>query len=48
MPVAQDGYATKDDWDTHRKTITKLYQDDNKTLKDVMVTIADTYSFFAT
>jgi len=32
-----------DDWEHHRKTIEKLYLDENKTLKEVMSIMADKY-----
>ncbi|KAI0127068.1 Clr5 domain-containing protein [Xylariales sp. AK1849] len=39
---------TPGQWDQHRATITQLYVGENRTLKEVMVTMESHYGFFAT
>jgi hypothetical protein len=34
--VSRDRWPNEEDWATHRFTIKRLYQDENKTLKEVM------------
>ena len=42
-------YATsKDDWDTQKSRIRKLYLEENKSLKDVMAEMEQVYRFKAT
>lgn len=41
-------YATADDWKKYRSEITKLYCDDNKTLREVRVVMRKRYGFNAT
>ncbi|KAI0968254.1 hypothetical protein F4678DRAFT_208102 [Xylaria arbuscula] len=43
-----DGWATANDWASHRPVITTLYRDQNKTLKETMRVMEDKYKFFAT
>ncbi|KAI1310603.1 hypothetical protein F5Y03DRAFT_23487 [Xylaria venustula] len=45
---AGDGWATANDWASHRPVITTLYRDQNKTLKETMRIMEDKYKFFAT
>ena len=35
------------DWEANRETITSLYRDQNKTLKETMQIMADSHGFFA-
>ena len=42
------GWASEDDWASHRETITALYWDENRTLKDVIVVMRQTHDFHAT
>ncbi|KAI1429856.1 hypothetical protein F5Y12DRAFT_341345 [Xylaria sp. FL1777] len=44
----RDGWATANDWASHRSLITALYRDQNKTLKETMRIMEEKYSFFAT
>ena len=44
----QRHYATLDDWEPHRATITRLYQEENKTLRETMDIMAREHGFFAT
>ncbi|KAK1845318.1 hypothetical protein CCHR01_12068 [Colletotrichum chrysophilum] len=41
-------YATEDHWTCHRGIITRLYRDENKTLKEVKQIMEETYYFHAT
>jgi hypothetical protein len=41
-------YASGEMWDTYRATITKLYRDENRTLKVVMSVMKEKYGFKAT
>ncbi|KAF0324874.1 hypothetical protein GQ607_007767 [Colletotrichum asianum] len=41
-------YATEDLWTCHRGIITRLYRDENKTLKEVKQIMEETYYFHAT
>ncbi|KAI1302936.1 Clr5 domain-containing protein [Xylaria venustula] len=43
-----DGWATANDWASHRPVITTLYRDQNKTLKETMRIMENKYKFFAT
>ncbi|KAI8631341.1 hypothetical protein F5Y19DRAFT_27410 [Xylariaceae sp. FL1651] len=43
-----DGWATANDWATHRPLITALYREQNKTLKETMQIMEEKHSFFAT
>ncbi|KAK3323316.1 hypothetical protein B0T19DRAFT_201450 [Cercophora scortea] len=48
-PFAMQGkYASQDDWEGHRATVTRLYLDDQKTLKEVKKYMEETHLFFAT
>ncbi|KAK8019092.1 Clr5 domain-containing protein [Apiospora arundinis] len=50
-PMAQVGrlvWATESDWDRHRETITTLYWDENKTLKEVSRIMKEQHDFHAT
>lgn len=42
------GWASEDDWAFHRETITALYWDENRPLKDVIVVMRQTHDFRAT
>lgn len=44
----QDGWATAEDWAKYRQTITALYCNENKTLKEVMQLMREKYDFVAT
>ncbi|KAK0621870.1 Clr5 domain-containing protein [Bombardia bombarda] len=44
----QDKYAAQDDWETHRPTITRLYLDEHKTLREVKKHMETHHFFFAT
>ena len=46
--VSQYGWATPEDWETHRQNITNLYYHQNKKLKEVKVIMEQQYHFFAT
>ena len=46
--VNQYGWATPEDWETHRQNITNLYYHQNKKLKEVKVIMEQQYHFFAT
>ena len=39
--------STTNDWEGNRETITNLYRDQNKTLKETMQIMADSHGFFA-
>jgi len=41
-------YATDGAWDSHRSTITRLYKNENKTLKEVMTTMEREFNFLGT
>jgi hypothetical protein len=41
-------YATADDWERHRALFTRLYRDENKTLKEVKSIMKEKYGFNAT
>ncbi|KAJ2976018.1 hypothetical protein NUW58_g8197 [Xylaria curta] len=43
-----DGWATPSDWATHRPLITRLYSDQNKTLKETMRVMEEKHAFYAT
>ncbi|KAI8632802.1 Clr5 domain-containing protein [Xylariaceae sp. FL1651] len=51
---AQDDYsrhpdwATPEDWDAHQETIRRLYLDEKRPLKDVVVIMESQYGFRAT
>ncbi|KAI0458436.1 Clr5 domain-containing protein [Xylaria acuta] len=51
---SQDGYAghpnwaTPEDWDAHQETIRRLYLDEKRPLKDVVVIMENDYGFRAT
>ena len=44
----QNGWATSEDWTKHRQTITALYCNENKTLKEVMQIMREKHDFVAT
>ncbi|OHE97313.1 hypothetical protein CORC01_07368 [Colletotrichum orchidophilum] len=46
--VTRKPYATDEVWDCHRSIITKLYQDDKRTLKQVKQIMERDHSFYAT
>lgn len=41
-------HATNEEWDQKRPVITHLYQDEGRTLEDVMTVMADKHNFHAT
>jgi hypothetical protein len=41
-------YATAADWARHRGAITRLYQNERKTLKELMAIMQSEYGFVAT
>jgi hypothetical protein len=41
-------YAELKDWDAHKETITRLYWDERRTLKEVMDTMERDHNFYAT
>lgn len=41
-------WATPEDWATHRPTITRLYADEGRTLRDVIEIMKRDHSFNAT
>ncbi len=41
-------HATQEEWDAVRETITRLYKEENKTLKEVMALMAREFNFFGT
>jgi hypothetical protein len=45
---AQTRYATAEDWERHRPLFTRLYRDENKTLKKVKSIMKEKYGFNAT
>lgn len=47
-PAPAVRYMTADDWMSHRERITKLYRQENKTLKETMDTIEVEHGFKAT
>lgn len=47
-PQRYNGPAKDGDWANYRDTITSLYRDQNKSLKDVMRIMREEYYFFAT
>ena len=44
----QQGYASERDWERHKGLITRLYRDENKTLKEVMAIMYHRHGFHAT
>jgi len=44
----QTRYATTEDWERYRALFTRLYRDENKTLKDVKSIMKEKYGFNAT
>ncbi|KAH8882937.1 hypothetical protein GQ53DRAFT_664917, partial [Thozetella sp. PMI_491] len=44
----QQGYASDRDWERHKALITRLYRDENKTLKEVMAIMLYKHGFHAT
>jgi hypothetical protein len=44
----QDLYASPEDWDTQRETITRLYLHEKRSLQEVMEYMAVNHFFFAT
>ena len=47
-PSMQELYASPEDWDTQRETITRLYLHEKRSLQDVMEYMAVNHFFFAT
>ena len=47
-PGAGQRIPTKDDWESHRTEITRLYQDEKRTLNEVMKFMLERYDFRAT
>ncbi|KAK4149274.1 Clr5 domain-containing protein [Chaetomidium leptoderma] len=47
-PSMQELYASPEDWDAHRETITGLYLHDKRSLQEVMEHMAMNHFFFAT
>jgi hypothetical protein len=47
LPI-QNRYATREEWERHRRLFTQLYRDENKTLKEVRSIMKDKYAFNAT
>lgn len=48
MPQRFNGPAKDGDWNNYRDTITSLYLDQNKSLKEVMRIMREEYYFYAT
>lgn len=48
LPMRYNGPAKDGDWANYRDTITSLYLDQNKSLKEVMRIMREEYYFFAT
>lgn len=46
--VRSIGWASEDDWASHKGTITALYWDENRPLKDVVLVMRQKHGFFAT
>lgn len=44
----QELYASAEDWETHKETITRLYLHEKRPLQEVMELMALNHSFFAT
>jgi hypothetical protein len=44
----QELYASPEDWEVHRETITRLYLHEKRSLQEVMEHMALNYFFFAT
>lgn len=44
----QELYASSEDWDAHRDTITRLYLHEKRSLQEVMEHMALNHFFFAT
>jgi hypothetical protein len=47
-PSMQELYASPEDWEAHRDTITRLYLHEKRSLQEVMEHMALNYFFFAT
>ena len=47
-PAFHEMWATAEDWKTHRQIITKLYRNDDMTLKKVMEIMEREHNFRAT
>jgi hypothetical protein len=47
-PSIQALYASPEDWETQRDTITRLYRHEKRSLQEVMEYMAVNHSFFAT
>lgn len=41
-----EGWATATEWQSQKPTITSLYRDQNKTLKEVMQFMAEKHNFY--
>lgn len=48
VPFASQKIPTKDEWEEHRQTITRLYRDEKMSLKEVMLYMREQYDFRAT
>lgn len=46
--MAFRGYARAEDWEPNRRTISRLYRDENRSLKEVMEIMSRNYHFHAT
>ena len=48
LPRSQARYATARDWELQRETITRLYRNENRILRDVKLVMEREHGFFAT